>query len=99
MPPDRLGGCYGSETAPDPSGTARSTKALVEQASHGRLAWVNRGNRIPLRSCYDRPMAHWEHRPEARWKEFRFNQPYAKGLARLKDEVLAKTDFDPATLW
>jgi hypothetical protein len=44
-------------------------------------------------------MAHWEHRPEAKWKEFRFNQPYAKGLARLKDEVLAKTDFDPATLW
>jgi len=44
-------------------------------------------------------MAHWDHRPEAKWKEFRFNQPYAKGLARLKDEVLAKTDFDPATLW
>jgi hypothetical protein len=42
---------------------------------------------------------HWEHRPEARWQEFRFNQPYAKGLARLRDEVLAKTDFDPATLW
>src|SRR5215470_10648193 len=44
-------------------------------------------------------MAHWEHRPEPRWKEFRFNQPYAKGLARLKEEVLAKTDFDPTTLW
>src|SRR5579864_1156868 len=44
-------------------------------------------------------MAHWEHRDEPRWKDFRFNQPYAKGLARLKDEVLAKTDFDPATLW
>src|SRR5215469_8999951 len=44
-------------------------------------------------------MSHWEHRPEARWKDFHFNQPYAKGLARLKDEVLAKTDFDPATLW
>ena len=44
-------------------------------------------------------MAHWEHRDEPRWKEFKFNQPYAKGLARLKDEVLAKTDFDPATLW
>jgi len=44
-------------------------------------------------------MAHWEHRPEARWKDFRFNQPYAKGLARLREEVLAKTDFDPATLW
>src|SRR5512146_1079132 len=44
-------------------------------------------------------MAHWEHRDEPRWKDFKFNQPYAKGLARLKDEVLAKTDFDPATLW
>jgi hypothetical protein len=44
-------------------------------------------------------MAHWEHRDEPRWKDFRFNQPYAKGLARLKDEVLGKTDFDPATLW
>lgn len=44
-------------------------------------------------------MAHWEHRDEAKWKDFRFNQPYAKGLKRLKEEVLAKTDFDPATLW
>jgi hypothetical protein len=44
-------------------------------------------------------MAHWEHRDEPAWKAFQFNQPYARGLARLKDEVLAKTDFDPATLW
>lgn len=44
-------------------------------------------------------MAHWEHRPEPAWKQFRFNQPYARGLARLRDEVLGKTDFDPATLW
>lgn len=44
-------------------------------------------------------MAHWEHRPEEKWKTFRFNQPYAKGLKRLREEVLAKTDFDPATLW
>jgi hypothetical protein len=44
-------------------------------------------------------MAHWENRPEESWKRFRFNQPYAKGLRRLRDEVLAKTDFDPATLW
>jgi len=44
-------------------------------------------------------MAHWEHRPESSWAAFRFGQPYAKGLARLRDEVLAKTDFDPATLW
>jgi hypothetical protein len=44
-------------------------------------------------------MAHWEHRPEPKWKTFQFNQPYAKGLKRLKEEVLAKTDFDPATLW
>src|SRR5436189_6479979 len=44
-------------------------------------------------------MAHWEDRPEPRWKEFRFGQPYAKGLRRLREDVLAKTDFDPATLW
>ncbi len=44
-------------------------------------------------------MAHWEHRDEPRWSEFKFNQPYAKGLTRLRDEVLAKTDYDPATLW
>lgn len=44
-------------------------------------------------------MAHWDHRDEPRWKDFAFNQPYAKGLTRLRDEVLAKTDFDPATLW
>jgi hypothetical protein len=44
-------------------------------------------------------MAHWENRPEASWKSFKFNQPYAKGLKRLREEVLAKTDFDPATLW
>lgn len=44
-------------------------------------------------------MAHWEHRPEPAWRSFQFNQPYAKGLKRLKEEVLAKTDFDPATLW
>jgi hypothetical protein len=44
-------------------------------------------------------MAHWEHRDEPRWADFQFNQPYAKGLARLRGEVLAKTDFDPATLW
>src|SRR5579864_4398496 len=43
-------------------------------------------------------MAHWEHRPESSWKDFKFNQPYARGLARVK-EVLATTDFDPATLW
>jgi len=44
-------------------------------------------------------MAHWEHRPEPRWREFRFGQPYAKGLRRLREDVLGKTDFDPATLW
>jgi hypothetical protein len=44
-------------------------------------------------------MTHWEHRPEPRWHDFHYNQPYAKGLRRLKEEVLAKTDFDPATLW
>ncbi len=44
-------------------------------------------------------MAHWENRPEKSWSTFQFNQPYEKGLKRLKEEVLAKTDFDPATLW
>jgi hypothetical protein len=44
-------------------------------------------------------MSHWQHRPEPGWKKFEFNQPYAVGLKRLKEEVLAKTDFDPATLW
>src|SRR5438105_15933827 len=44
-------------------------------------------------------MAHWQNRPEPKWKDFQFKQPYAKGLTRLRDEVLAKTDFDPATLW
>lgn len=28
-------------------------------------------------------MAHWQNRPEAAWKHFEFNQPYAKGLKRL----------------
>lgn len=44
-------------------------------------------------------MAHWEHRPEGNWSRVKFGQPYEKGLRRLKEEVLAKTDFDPATLW
>jgi hypothetical protein len=44
-------------------------------------------------------MAHWEHRDERSWRKFQFNQPYAEGLRRLKEDVLAKTDFDPATLW
>lgn len=44
-------------------------------------------------------MAHWENRPEEGWQKFQFNQPYEKGLKRLKEDVLAKTDFDPATLW
>src|SRR5512143_634590 len=47
----------------------------------------------------DGGMAHWEDRPEPRWKEFHWKQPYAKGLDRLRRDVLAKTDFDPATLW
>jgi hypothetical protein len=42
---------------------------------------------------------HWENRPEQNWDKFQFNQPYEKGLNRLKGEVLAKTNFDPATLW
>lgn len=44
-------------------------------------------------------MAHWENRPEAAWQKFEFNQPYAKGLKRLKEDVLGQHDFDPAVLW
>ena len=44
-------------------------------------------------------MHNWQNRPEQKWASFRFNQHYAKGLKRLKEDVLAKTDFDPATLW
>ena len=44
-------------------------------------------------------MAHWEHRKESNWARFEFNQPYQAGLRRLKEEVLGKTDYDPATLW
>ena len=44
-------------------------------------------------------MGHWEHRAESSWPDFKFNQPYEKGLTRLREEVLPKTDFDPATLW
>ena len=44
-------------------------------------------------------MSHWQNRSEPAWAGFEFNQPYAKGLKRLREDVLAKTDFDPATLW
>ena len=43
-------------------------------------------------------MAHWEDRPEPAWRRFAWNQPYAKGLERVK-KLLAETDYDPATLW
>ena len=29
-------------------------------------------------------MAHWQDRPEPAWKDFQFNQPYAKGLERVR---------------
>ncbi len=44
-------------------------------------------------------MAHWERRSEDAWRDFRFNQPYAKGVDRLREEVLKKTNYDPAVLW
>ena len=47
----------------------------------------------------DRSVKHWETRPEAAWKGFRFNPPYEQGLSRLQEEVLGKTNFDPSTLW
>lgn len=43
-------------------------------------------------------MAHWQHRDEANWTRFQFNQPYEPGLGHLRS-VLETTDFDPATLW
>jgi hypothetical protein len=47
----------------------------------------------------NKSVKHWEQRPEAKWAQFQFNQPYAKGLKRLREDVLAKTNYDPATLW
>lgn len=44
-------------------------------------------------------MSHWQERAEDSWKSFGFNQPYERGLKRLKEEVLEKTDYDPAVLW
>ena len=44
-------------------------------------------------------MAHRQHRKESNWAKFGFNQPYQAGLGRLREEVLGRTDFDPATLW
>ncbi len=56
-------------------------------------------------SVYDKPVhkkdgsKHWQNRPEPNWAKFKFNQPYARGLKRLKEQVLARTNFDPTTLW
>lgn len=44
-------------------------------------------------------MTHYDHREEESWRRFKFNFPYAAGLRRLREEVLAKTDFDPGVLW
>ena len=44
-------------------------------------------------------MAHYDHRREGSWKDFKFNFPYSRGLQKLREEVLAKTDFDPSVLW
>jgi hypothetical protein len=44
-------------------------------------------------------MTHYDHRKEESWKDFDFTFPYAQGLRRLREEVLAKTDFDPSVLW
>ena len=44
-------------------------------------------------------MPHWDSRKEQSWGKFRFNQPYARGLQRFKQEVLGKTDFDPSVLF
>jgi hypothetical protein len=44
-------------------------------------------------------MTHWDSRKEEAWKDFKFNFPFEKGLKKLREEVLEKTDFDPAVLW
>jgi hypothetical protein len=44
-------------------------------------------------------LKYWESRPETNWKRFKFKQPYKKGLERLKEKVLSKTNFDPTVLW
>lgn len=44
-------------------------------------------------------MTHYDHREEKSWQDFKFNFPFARGLERLREEVLAKTDFDPGVLW
>jgi hypothetical protein len=42
---------------------------------------------------------HWQNREEPGWARFRFNQPYEKGVKRLREEILTGTDYDPAVLW
>ncbi len=50
-----------------------------------------------MRSKHDNlSVKHWETRPEKNWEKFSFNQPYKKGLERLQEQVLDKTNFDPA---
>ncbi len=43
-------------------------------------------------------MAHWEHRPEQSGK-VQLQPALCQGPQAAEEEVLAKTDFDPATLW
>ncbi|MEJ5186499.1 MAG: hypothetical protein WHT46_05405 [Candidatus Geothermincolales bacterium] len=43
-------------------------------------------------------MSHYQ-RDEEGWQKFNFNWPYAEGLRRLREKVLAREDFDPAVLW
>lgn len=47
----------------------------------------------------DTSVRHWETRPEESWKDYKFRQPFERGLSRLKDEILGRTNFDPAVLW
>ena len=59
---------------------------------------MNRGHGA-IRPHDDSEHPHWNDRREPFWKSFAFNQPYAQGLARLRREVLGRTNFEPATLW
>ncbi len=43
-------------------------------------------------------MVHYQ-RGEPGWKRFRFRWPYPEGLRRLREEILAREDYDPSVLW
>ncbi len=76
-------------------------RAAAHIASSFAFATACGSARIPHSvTRYHLPMPHWDSRPEPRWRDFHYKQPYAKGLGRVR-ELLADParDFDPATFW